>query len=307
MPNYTTLQQSVIDFINRDSGSLGTALLTSINNAKMYVQRIIDFEYLKKTVSISLDTTGVGSWVTASEYPVGSPAVTRRVKRIEAAYLSSPSGQSLSPLVPMQIAVKDVARQVRQSTQGTDLETLYPNQRRVYAGDISFVMQGQSVYVWPAQTFSTGYTLVAESVLWEREYESVLSSVSGTATSVVANTLTASAASFVTAGVQVDDFVYNTVTGLRARVTAVATTVLTLDTNIFLATNTYRVDLLHKTDFFLDYGYDFLLYRSLYELNFRLKEDQRVSISAGVVRDALESFLNWNTSLVEGTRDVSLE
>lgn len=57
------------------------------------------------------------------------------------------------------------------------------------------------------------------------------------------------------------------------------------------------------TDFFLEYCEDFMLLRSLVELNFFLKEDQRVPISAQAMEDSWKSVLAWDTSLVSGTSD----
>lgn len=64
----------------------------------------------------------------------------------------------------------------------------------------------------------------------------------GTATSVVADQLVDSTASFVTRNVQVGDVVYNNVTLQAATVVRVVNnTTLVLNANIFLATNTYTV------------------------------------------------------------------
>lgn len=58
----------------------------------------------------------------------------------------------------------------------------------------------------------------------------------GTNTSVAANTLTDSAASFLSAGISAGDIVGNTTTNDVARVVSVSATVLTLDADIFTAT-----------------------------------------------------------------------
>lgn len=52
------------------------------------------------------------------------------------------------------------------------------------------------------------------------------------------------------------------------------------------------------TDFFLTHGEDWMLYRSLIELQFYLKEDQRVQIGAAVMQEAWDTMLKWNASLV---------
>ena len=51
------------------------------------------------------------------------------------------------------------------------------------------------------------------------------------------------------------------------------------------------------TDFCLTYFFDFMVMRSIYYLNFYLKEDQRVPISAAAMNDTWESVIAWDTSL----------
>lgn len=56
-------------------------------------------------------------------------------------------------------------------------------------------------------------------------------------------------------------------------------------------------------DFFLQHGADFLLYRSILELNFLLKEDQRVVIGSQAVDQAWVSLVDWDSQLVDGGVD----
>lgn len=62
----------------------------------------------------------------------------------------------------------------------------------------------------------------------------------------------------------------------------------------------------NETDFLLDYCFDYMTFRVMAELNFFLKEDQRVQLQAGVVKDAWESLKAWNALIVEQSDDVSL-
>lgn len=57
------------------------------------------------------------------------------------------------------------------------------------------------------------------------------------------------------------------------------------------------------TNFLLDYCFDFLMYRSIYELNFFLKEDQRVGISSALLDDVWKNVINWNKTIVGNTVD----
>lgn len=62
------------------------------------------------------------------------------------------------------------------------------------------------------------------------------------------------------------------------------------------------------TDFFLDHCTEFILYRSLYQLNLHLKEDQRIPISQAALADAWDSVIQWDTSLVyNNVDDVTLD
>ena len=55
------------------------------------------------------------------------------------------------------------------------------------------------------------------------------------------------------------------------------------------------------TNFILLYGYDYMLYRSLQELNFYIKEDQRFEINMVLLREAANSLMAWDMSLISPT------
>lgn len=55
------------------------------------------------------------------------------------------------------------------------------------------------------------------------------------------------------------------------------------------------------TNFFLEYGFDYIMYRSLVELNFYLKEDERFPINKTLLSDTWESLSTWDNSLVSPT------
>lgn len=61
------------------------------------------------------------------------------------------------------------------------------------------------------------------------------------------------------------------------------------------------------TDFFLDYCFDFMTFRSVYQLNLYLKEDQRVPIAKSVLDDSWDSVVRWDSSLLfNATNDNDL-
>lgn len=57
------------------------------------------------------------------------------------------------------------------------------------------------------------------------------------------------------------------------------------------------------TNFLLLYGFDYLMYRTVMELNFFIKEDERFNVTAGMLRDSWQSLINWDTSLVSPTEN----
>ncbi len=62
-----------------------------------------------------------------------------------------------------------------------------------------------------------------------------------------------------------------------------------------------RVSRDEHTNFLFDYGFDWLMYRSIYELNFFIKEDERFQVSTKMLNDAWASLTAWDVSLVSPT------
>lgn len=56
-------------------------------------------------------------------------------------------------------------------------------------------------------------------------------------------------------------------------------------------------------DFFLDFCEDFLKFRTIYELNFMLKEDLRISISASALQDSWKTVKAWDASIIDGSSE----
>ena len=55
------------------------------------------------------------------------------------------------------------------------------------------------------------------------------------------------------------------------------------------------------TNFLLEYGFDFIMYRSIIELNFFIKEEERFQVSSTMVADAWNSLITWDASLISPT------
>lgn len=62
------------------------------------------------------------------------------------------------------------------------------------------------------------------------------------------------------------------------------------------------------TDFLLDYCEDFMLFRSVFMLNFMIKEDARVPVDIEALRDTWQSVVEWDSSLLlNSVEDTSLD
>lgn len=58
-----------------------------------------------------------------------------------------------------------------------------------------------------------------------------------------------------------------------------------------------------ETDFLLDFCFDWLMYRTIQELNFYQKEDERVTLSDKVVATAWNAVIQWNNELTQSMAD----
>lgn len=61
-----------------------------------------------------------------------------------------------------------------------------------------------------------------------------------------------------------------------------------------------------ENDFLLDYCFDYMMYRTIAELNYFLKEDDRVNLSIPLVQTSWESLKAWNAAIVAQTDNVDL-
>jgi hypothetical protein len=61
------------------------------------------------------------------------------------------------------------------------------------------------------------------------------------------------------------------------------------------------------TSFLLDHCFDFLQFRSIYELNFFLKEDQRVPVSKSALDEVWNNVVQWNATIVGNSTDATLD
>jgi hypothetical protein len=63
-----------------------------------------------------------------------------------------------------------------------------------------------------------------------------------------------------------------------------------------------------ESDFLLVNCFDWLMYRCIYELNFFLKEDERVILSDKLMNEAWLALVEWNNQLIaSAVDDVDLD
>jgi hypothetical protein len=298
----------VSDYMNRDStlfdsnsSSQVDKLLLAINNAKSYSQRKLQFELARTTVAVVIDKDVGGDLSTAVGVDSGDPI---RIQNLERAFLPSTDGVTFYPvdITNRNSNIKDLQRLVENIFDPRLNNVITPPS---FAKIVRF---GNKVYVAPWDTrLYTTQTLTArfDVVQWMPPYGSA---VVGTATSTSAFHLVDSAATFITNGVAVGDVVYNTTASTSATVTAVSSeTDLTLSADIFESAEAYKVGTKVQEDFFLIECIDYMLYRTIQELNLFLKEDQRVVISANMMNDAWETVKSWNSRLAYSNEQYNLD
>tara|TARA_R110000868_G_scaffold81743_1_gene231167 strand:- start:24467 stop:25135 length:669 start_codon:yes stop_codon:yes gene_type:complete len=57
----------------------------------------------------------------------------------------------------------------------------------------------------------------------------------------------------------------------------------------------------NDTNFLFDYAFDYLLYRSIVELNFYVREDERFNVTKDMIMSAWQSVIAWDASLISPT------
>lgn len=62
-----------------------------------------------------------------------------------------------------------------------------------------------------------------------------------------------------------------------------------------------RLVLDSDTNFLLVYGFDYVMYRALVELNFYIKEDERFPVNKTLLTDTWSSLVDWDVSLLSPT------
>jgi len=298
----TDLRYVVAAFMNRTPAAFsinGQDLLQqAINNAKRYCQRKLNFEFARVQAKVeSVHYLNGGSLTAAKEL---STSLVIDVKQIRAAFLTNTG-------VPILVYSRDkhlqrLRRQLDRLNVPVLEQSTYP-----VTYPIGLVQMGKTIYVTPPDTDMLGgttFTVYLDVIKWLPPYRDV---ITGTASGVLAGYLVDTGKNFVALDVKIGDTVKNMVSLATAVVDNVAATQLHLTGDIFPVTAAYEINPEADHDFLLDYGQDFLVYRSIAELNYFLKEDERVVISAQIVQDSWDSLVKWNDDIIGNTAEIDLD
>lgn len=304
--NTTDAVDIIAGYMVRSADTLKSAggvdlVLRALNNAKKFAQRRHNFHMTKVQASVVVNPLPTGGDLsTAVEYGTSTPVAIKQIRKAYGLTNSTLAPPGTGPqFFPLRMATRDTEDLIMRTRINRSTVSL---NTRIYPEGITtdpiLIQDNNMVYFYP--DISTARTLVMSVYKWLPDYGYILRS---TITSRTTSKLVDTAATFITRGVKIGNTVTNTISGATALVTAVdSETQLSLNANIFPTSgtlDTYTVATGVETDVFLENCFDFLLYRSISELNFMLKEDQRVQISQGKIEESWTSLLAWDTSIIE--------
>lgn len=314
MPNktITDLKKSIAAFTRRSQSSFvengADNLLRAINNAKDFAQRAINFEFaLQQAQVLVADVANGGSLEDAVFFGTTNPIQVKEVRNVFL-QMSDASGQFPIGIMSRQQFLAE-QRRIYESVRSVDARQGGADITQTLASfPLTFVRMGMNFFVYPnssaALGTTTNLTVYMDVIEWLQDYNE---DVTGTATSTVPGALVDATATFITDGVVPGQIVYNTTTGTAGVILAVVSeTTLDLSASFFTSGHAYRVGT--SNNFLLDYGYDFMLFRSIFELNFLLKEEQRFQVSDKILSSTWRNLVAWNDTFIENrTEDTTLD
>lgn len=284
-------------------------LLQACNNARLYAERMIDFELSRVSVRVNnvslLDGASLDDAVLASD---NSTPVS--VKKIKKAFIQFTGN---SNTLPISFYSRDKwLRRVQKNWERLGplewpvLRDQTLEQCLGLIQQFAVVQMGKQIYLTPASRDSVGetFTLFFDVLQWLPSYGQ--EEVIGTATSTVAGKLTSTVGDFVNQGVKIGYVVRNTTDGTSATIIAIeSATTLLLNADIFTSGETYSILVVDEEDFLLESAFDWLLYRAVWELNFFVKDDERVQIARDLINEAWQAIRGWNENLISQSTDDS--
>lgn len=301
---YANLRDAVAAYMHRPADIFLVAgqdmMLRAVNNAKNFAQRAVDFE--QSRVFAQLDSVSLTDGADLANCKLFGTATAVTVKTLRQAFLSTGTAGQQYPIdiLGRDAYVTRVKRRFEEVSSQQEARSLAGvNTAMLPQGVIQY---GNIVYLVPADSSVLGGsapTVYFDAIKWLPDFGQT--TLTGSATSTTAGKLVASAGNFIVNLVRIGDVVTNTTDGTSALVTGVTSaTTLELSADIFISGEAYSIGVTAatETNFLLDYCFDFMLFRTIFELNFFLKEDQRVPISAELLASIWENVIKWNATVV---------
>jgi hypothetical protein len=230
------LRQEVAAFMHREPkdfvvGKTDT-LLRAMNNARLFAERTVDFEYAR--VDVEVPNVSLTAGADLSTAVLAGTVTSIPVKKIKKAFLGYTNANGTFPIEHI---TKDAWNARLQRQQRMTLPNESP--QTLSTGPLTLVQSGTKIFISPAtETLGQTFTVYLDAIRWLPPY---------------------------------------TTNGL-------------------------------ESDFILNTSFDWLMYRTIQELNFFLKEDDRVVLSAALVSAAWESLIGWNTNYIEqSAADANLD
>lgn len=288
-------------------------LLRACNNARLYAERQIDFELSRVSVTVpNVDLNNGGSLDDAVLYGTLDPVNVKKIKRPFIAFGSN------SNAVPVGFYSRDswlkrLKRLWEQvlppQTAAVTIQSLQQFWTREFVATLqpyAVIQMGRQVYVAPADKQALGQTFSLDFDVLKFLPNYGTFNQGGQTDSTVVGKLVDSTAAFLPSSVRIGQVVTNEATGATAIITAVdSATMLTLSTDIFTTGQIYSILVANETDFLLDNCFDWLMYRAIWELNFFLKEDERVQLDRDLINESWEAVKSWNENLINLATDNS--
>jgi len=287
-------------------------LLQACNNARLYAERSIDFELSR--VSVEIPNVSLTNGASLDDAVLFSDHTTPvSVKKIKKAFIAFTVNTNTFPIAfySRDKWLRPVQRNWKKlrSIDWSSLARQTMEEQFGFFQQFAVIQTGRQVYLVPASkdAVGEGFTLYLDVLQWLPSYgnEEVL----GIASSTTVGKLVNSVGDFVNQGVKIGMVVNNRTDGTAAVITAIeSSTTLVLNSDIFVSGETYSILTADESDFLLESAFDWLLYRSVWELNFYVKEDERTQISQVLISDAWNALRSWNENLlVQATDDFDLD
>ena len=279
-------------------------LLQAVNNSKNFAQRVVDFELSR--VFTQLPNVSPTNGADLSGLLLFGTATPVIAKSLEQAFMGTATSQ-----FPIDFISRDayVNRLRRQYDQNYISDNAVASIAQVSGFSRSVVQVGTVIYFLPTSSQTASQTIYFDAIKWLPDFTTT--TLTGTTTGTLINNLVDAGKTFITTGVRIGDIVQNTVSGAYATVTSVVSqTTLTLSADIITTGQTYSIAYVDgtQTNFLLDYCFDYMMFRTIYELNFYLKEDSRVELSDKLMESIWDNVQKWNYTIIGNTvSDNSLD